>query len=59
VPVQAFVGESGGRAHSTKSTDHFVMTAVMFRDADHKRAIDLLAQLRRTYIGNLGRSCTG
>jgi hypothetical protein len=46
VPVQAYVDESGGRAHSTKSTDHFVMTAVMFRDADHQRAIDLLAQLR-------------
>jgi hypothetical protein len=51
VPIFAYVDESGGRAHTQKSTDHFVMTAVAFRDAYRPEAIQLLAELRR----DLGR----
>ena len=51
MPVSAYIDESGGRAHTKKSTDHFVMAAVMFRDADRPQASNLLAQLRQ----DLGR----
>jgi Protein of unknown function (DUF3800) len=41
-----FVDESGDRAHTAKSSDHFVMAAVVVRDADRPAAANLLAQLR-------------
>lgn len=51
MPIAAYIDESGGRAHTAKSTDHFVMSAVAFRTLDRMHAIDLLASLR----GDLGR----
>jgi len=51
VPLSAFIDESGGRAHTRESTDHFVMTAVVYHDASRPRVCELLAQLRR----DLGR----
>jgi hypothetical protein len=51
VPLSAYIDESGGRAHTKQSSDHFVMTAVVFRDADRPKVCALLAQLRR----DLGR----
>jgi Protein of unknown function (DUF3800) len=51
VPLSAYIDESGGRAHTNQSTDHFVMTAVVFRDVDRPRVCALLAQLR----SDLGR----
>jgi hypothetical protein len=47
MPISAHVDESGGRAHTRKSTDHFVMTAVAFLDVDRPRARQLLVGLRR------------
>ncbi len=51
MPMSAYIDESGGRAHSKKSTDHFVMAAVVFRHPDRPQAIQLLAKLRQ----DLGR----
>lgn len=46
MPMLAYVDESGDRGHTAQSTDHFVMAAVVIRDADRPAATNLLAQLR-------------
>jgi hypothetical protein len=46
MPMLAYIDESGDRAHTTKSSDHFIMSAVVIRDADRPAAVQLLAQLR-------------
>jgi uncharacterized protein DUF3800 len=51
VRLLAYIDESGDRAHTRKSKDHFVMTAVVFRDTDTGKARQLLADLR----SDLGR----
>jgi len=51
VPLSAFIDESGGRAHTRESTDHFVMTAVVFHESNQPKVRELLAQLR----SDLGR----
>jgi hypothetical protein len=44
---KAFIDESGQRAFSPKSSDFFVMSAVVFdRDDDLNRADELLGQIR-------------
>jgi hypothetical protein len=47
----AFVDESGDRAITARSTDHFVLSAVVVDAAAHDSLSDLLARLRR----DLGR----
>ncbi len=44
--LHAFIDESGQRARSASSSDHFVMTAVLVADEDLHRCAALLAQLR-------------
>jgi len=51
VLISAYVDESGDRGHTKRSKDHFIMTAVVFRDRDHPKVHQLLADLRR----DLGR----
>lgn len=46
MPMLAYIDESGDRAHTTKSSDHFIMSAVVMRDVDRPAAVQLLAQLR-------------
>src|SRR6266545_4120458 len=48
---QAVIDESGHRALTTASSDHFVMSAVVYADGDHAQTTELLAQLR----ADLGR----
>jgi hypothetical protein len=47
----AVVDESGQRAKTQKSSNHFVMSAVVYRDINHARTSELLRQLRN----DLGR----
>jgi Protein of unknown function (DUF3800) len=45
--LHAFIDESGQRARTQKSSDHFVMTAAIIADEHLPRASALLAQLRQ------------
>jgi len=47
----AYIDESGQRASTTASSDHFVMSAVVMRETRRSEATDLLAKLR----SDLGR----
>jgi hypothetical protein len=47
MPLVAFIDESGGRAHTLKSSDHFVMTAVVFHDSKQGEARQVVADLRK------------
>jgi hypothetical protein len=51
VALQAFIDESGQRAVTRKSSDYFVMSAVVCRDINLPRTTELLASLR----SDLGR----
>lgn len=44
--LHAFIDESGVRGTSPTSSDHFVMSAVVFRDTDQGKATRLLVDLR-------------
>lgn len=44
--LHAYIDEAGGRSRSAKSSDHFVMSAVLLRESDLPKAAGLLAQLR-------------
>lgn len=44
--LHAFIDEAGQRSRSQKSSDHFVMSAVVVADADLPRAAAFLASLR-------------
>jgi hypothetical protein len=44
--LHAYIDESGVRGTSVSSSDHFVMSAVIFREEDRRKAADLLASLR-------------
>jgi hypothetical protein len=44
--LSAFIDESGQRSSTTASSDHFVMSAVVFSDADRTKAAGLLTALR-------------
>lgn len=49
--LKAFIDESGQRGVTKKSSDHFVMSAVICRDVNLERIPDLLTEMR----GNLRR----
>jgi hypothetical protein len=44
--LHAYIDEAGQRARTARSSDHFVMSAVVMRDAAVPAAAALLAQLR-------------
>jgi Protein of unknown function (DUF3800) len=46
VAFHAVIDESGQRAVTQRSSDHFVMSAVVYRDINHANASALLARLR-------------
>ena len=46
--LTAYIDESGQRSRSAKSSPHFVMSAVVVRDAKRQEAIQFLADLRET-----------
>ncbi|MFF4765097.1 DUF3800 domain-containing protein [Streptomyces sp. NEAU-H3] len=45
--LHAFVDEAGVRAHTPKSSDHFIMSAVVVEDTDLGTAAQFLADLRQ------------
>lgn len=51
-PLRAFIDESGQRAKTKSSSDHFVLSAVIMVDEDVPKSAALLAQLR----ADLGRN---
>lgn len=42
----AYIDEAGQRARTSRSSSHFVLSAVVFREEDRQAASDLLARLR-------------
>lgn len=44
--VKAYIDESGQRSKSSRSSDHFVMSAVMLEEGELNQASDLLARIR-------------
>jgi hypothetical protein len=54
--LHAFIDESGVRGISETSSDHFVMSAVVWRERNAHRATELLAQLRAELNRKPGQS---
>ncbi|MHB1855598.1 MAG: DUF3800 domain-containing protein, partial [Acidimicrobiales bacterium] len=44
--LEAFIDESGDRGITKKSSDYFVVSAILVEDALAQAATDLLAQIR-------------